>query len=137
MDRNKPTTIVIPMRNGLGAFVIDPDVVAGDVQISLDGGAFANVATAPVVRAGTALVEIALTAAETDAVEIVIRFLDADGNGNWSEVLVTENPSTVLSEVRKTPRGDTEREGGDAWRVNGSNYNTIAVGEREYDRTLG
>ena len=89
------------------------------------------------VRSGTPLVEVALTAVQTDADEIVIRFLDADGNGNWVEVFITENPSTVLSEVRKTPRGATEREGGEAWRVNGSNYNTIAVGEREYDRTLG
>jgi hypothetical protein len=53
--------------------------VAGDVKISKDGGAFANIATPPstVTLAGSAAWSWTLSAAETEATEIVIQVIDA------------------------------------------------------------
>jgi hypothetical protein len=52
--------------------------VAGDVKISKDGGAFANIATLPgnVTLAGSAAWTWTLSAAETEATEIVIQVVD-------------------------------------------------------------
>jgi len=52
---------------------------AGDVKISKDGGAFANIATLPstVTLAGSAAWSWTLSAAETEATEIVIQIIDA------------------------------------------------------------
>ena len=52
---------------------------AGDVKISKDGGAFANIATPPstVTLAGSAAWSWTLSAAETEATEIVIQVIDA------------------------------------------------------------
>jgi len=53
--------------------------IAGDVKISKDGGAFANIATLPstVTLAGSAAWSWTLSAAETEATEIVIQIIDA------------------------------------------------------------
>jgi hypothetical protein len=53
--------------------------VATDVKISKDGGAFANIATLPstVTLAGSAAWSWTLSAAETEATEIVIQVIDA------------------------------------------------------------
>jgi len=54
--------------------------VAGDVKISKDGGAFANIATLPstVTLSGSAAWTWTLSAAETEATEIVIQVIDQD-----------------------------------------------------------
>ena len=54
--------------------------VAGDVKISKDGGAFANIATPPstVTLSGSAAWTWTLSAAETEATEIVIQVIDQD-----------------------------------------------------------
>ena len=54
--------------------------VAGDVKISKDGGAFANIATPPstVTLSGSAAWSWTLSAAETEATEIVIQVIDQD-----------------------------------------------------------
>jgi hypothetical protein len=54
--------------------------VAGDVKISKDGGAFANIATLPsfVSGAGVAALNWTLSAAETEATEVVIQVIDQD-----------------------------------------------------------
>jgi hypothetical protein len=53
---------------------------AGDVKISKDGGAFANIATLPstVTLSGSAAWSWTLSAAETEATEIVIQVIDQD-----------------------------------------------------------
>jgi hypothetical protein len=53
---------------------------AGDVKISKDGGAFANIATPPstVTLSGSAAWSWTLSAAETEATEIVIQVIDQD-----------------------------------------------------------
>jgi len=53
---------------------------AGDVKISKDGGAFANIATLPstVTLSGSAAWTWTLSAAETEATEVVIQVIDQD-----------------------------------------------------------
>ena len=64
--KNQPNIVSIPLRLPSGDFAIDPPVVAGDIQISLDGGAFANPAALPTVTAGSAIARVALSAAESN-----------------------------------------------------------------------
>jgi hypothetical protein len=67
------------------AYVATPTIVAGDIQISLDGGAFNNMATLPSeTPAASAQVQIPLSQAETNAVHIGIRGSDQAG-GEWED----------------------------------------------------
>lgn len=52
--------------------------VTGDVKISKDGGAFANLLTPPTFVSGSAAINWTLTAAEAEATEIVIQVIDQD-----------------------------------------------------------
>jgi hypothetical protein len=71
-----------------GAFQANPTLAAGDVKISLDGGAFANLNTLPAVTpAGGKAVKITLSQAETNADNIVILFSDAAG-AEWSDQMI-------------------------------------------------
>jgi hypothetical protein len=49
----------------------------GDVKVSKDGGAFANIATLPTFIASAAALNWTLSAAETEATEIVIQVIDS------------------------------------------------------------
>jgi hypothetical protein len=53
--------------------------VAGDVQISKDGGAFTNVGTLPARVGSTAIFSLTLSAAEMQASTIVVQLVDQDG----------------------------------------------------------
>jgi len=63
----------------------NPTLAAGDVKVSIDGGAFANIATLPVVTpaAGRA-VKVDLSAAEMNGDNIVVQFVDAAG-AEWCD----------------------------------------------------
>lgn len=73
-------------------FKSNPALAAGDVQISKDGGAFANITTLPIVTpaAGTS-VQVSLSATEMQAARVVVRFIDQTGPKEWEDlVLVIE-----------------------------------------------
>lgn len=53
--------------------------VAGDIQISKDGGAFANVTNLPTRIGSTPIFALDLTAAEMQATTIVVQIVDQDG----------------------------------------------------------
>lgn len=75
------------------AFKANPTLAAGDVKLSQDGGAFANLATLPVVEpAGGRNVKVALSASEMTADRVVVQFVDAAG-AEWDELLVTILPT--------------------------------------------
>lgn len=71
------------------AFQANPTLAAGDVKISLDGGAFNNLGTLPAVTpaAGKA-VKITLSQAETNGDNLVIVFSDAAG-AEWCDQVMT------------------------------------------------
>jgi hypothetical protein len=80
-----------------GGFKANPTLAAGDVKISLDGGAFANLNTLPAVTpaAGKA-VKVTLSQAETNADNLMIVFSDAAG-AEWCDKLV--NIHTVTKQL--------------------------------------
>ena len=59
------------------ALTADWTPAAGDVKVSKDGGAFANITTLPTFIASAAALNWTLSAAETEATEIVIQIIDA------------------------------------------------------------
>lgn len=66
-------------------FQVNPTLVAGDVMISIDDGAYNNLTTLPVVSpAGSETVKVALTAAEMNGDNIVVRFKDQAG-AEWCD----------------------------------------------------
>ena len=70
------------------SFQTNPTLATGDFKISKDGGAFANLATLPVViPAGGKSVRVVLSAAEMDADKIMIIGSDVAGD-EWLDVSV-------------------------------------------------
>jgi hypothetical protein len=72
-----------------GTYKANPTLATGDVKLSGDGGAFANLGTLPTVTpaAGKA-VKITLSQAETNYDNIVIMFSDAAG-AEWCDLLIS------------------------------------------------
>jgi hypothetical protein len=69
-------------------FQANPTLAAGDVQVSIDGGAFANLTTLPTVSpAAGRQVEISLSAAEMNGDVIGVLFHDAAGD-EWQDLYV-------------------------------------------------
>lgn len=66
----------------------NPTLAAGDVQISKDGGAFANLTTLPAVTpaAGRA-VKVDLSATEMTADQVMVQFVDAAG-AEWDDLII-------------------------------------------------
>jgi hypothetical protein len=83
-------------RTASGQWQSNPTLAAGDVKVSLDGGALANLATLPAVTpAASKLVKITLSQAETNADNIAIIFSDAAG-AEWCDLTV--NLQTVAKQ---------------------------------------
>lgn len=59
------------------ALTADWTPAAGDVKVSKDGGAFANIATLPTFIASAAALNWTLSAAECEATEVVIQVIDS------------------------------------------------------------
>lgn len=59
------------------ALTADWTPATGDVKVSKDGGAFANIATLPTFIASAAALNWTLSAAETEATEVVIQVIDS------------------------------------------------------------
>jgi hypothetical protein len=68
-----------------GAFQSNPTLASGDVKVSKDGGALANLATLPAVTpASSKLVKVSLSATEMNADDVAIVFSDAAG-AEWCD----------------------------------------------------
>lgn len=74
----------------LGGFKVNPTIAAGDFQRSIGGGAYANLATLPVVEPASSIsVKVSLSAAEMNASngKTTIKVIDVAG-GEWDDVFV-------------------------------------------------
>ena len=89
-----------------------PTLASGDFKISKDGGAFANLATLPTVTpSGGTAVQIALSATEMTADNVVITAIDAAG-AEWCDQLIsfeTKDPSFanfafIMRDTAGTPK---------------------------------
>lgn len=70
----------------------NPTIVAGDVKISIDGGAFVNLATLPTVTpAGGVSVKMPLSSAEMQGRKIFVQFIDQTATKEWADqtILIT------------------------------------------------
>lgn len=67
-------------------FIVNPTIAAGDFKLSVDGGAFGNLATLPVVTpAGSSAVKVNLSASEMAGDKMVIEGKDAVGE-QWGDL---------------------------------------------------
>lgn len=74
---------------GTDDYKANPTLAAGDVQVSKDGGAFANLATIPAVTpASGRAVRVALSATEMQAARLVIQFVDQTSPKEWADQFV-------------------------------------------------
>lgn len=65
----------------------NPTLAAGDVKVSIDEGAFANITTLPTIAPSSGRnVKVALTAAEMNGNRIVVQFVDASG-AEWCDLV--------------------------------------------------
>lgn len=73
-----------------GSFKANPTLASGDVKISKDDGAFANLATLPsVAPASGVAVKFALTGTEMTADKVVITFIDQTSPKEWGDLVIT------------------------------------------------
>lgn len=73
--------------------------IAGDVTISKDGGAFANVGTLPSRLGSTPLYELTLTATEMQATEINVILRDAAGGPLWRDCHLQVKTKLLLGQI--------------------------------------
>lgn len=76
------------------AFQANPTLAAGDVKVSIDNGALANLATLPTVTpAAGKIVKVSLSAAEMNGANIQVVFSDAAG-AEWDDLIINIQTST-------------------------------------------
>lgn len=69
-----------------GSFKANPTLAAGDVKISKDGGAFANLASLPTVSPASGVgVVVTLSATEMTADYVLITFIDQTATKEWAD----------------------------------------------------
>jgi hypothetical protein len=69
-----------------GNFKSNPTLAAGDVKISKDGGALANLTTLPTVApASSVLVTVSLSATEMNADVVSVVFIDQTSPKEWAD----------------------------------------------------
>lgn len=79
--------ISLPSQANSAIFHANPTLASGDVKISKDGGAFANLTNLPTVTpASGKRVEVSLTSTEMNADRITVIFSDQAGD-EWSDVV--------------------------------------------------
>lgn len=107
--KNTAFTFAIGLGSRLArpAFQAAPTLAAGDFKVSIDGGAFTNLATLPTVTpAGGTRVQIALSAAEMNGDNIMVQCIDAAG-GEWDDVIITFDLSARNADDLATPTNIT------------------------------
>lgn len=79
------TWVSLVSRASRPQFQVNPTLAAGDVKVSKDGGALANLTTLPVVTpAASAIVQVDLSATEMTADVVTVVFSDAAG-AEWDD----------------------------------------------------
>jgi len=81
------------------ALTADWTPIAGDVKVILDGGAAADITTLPTFISGTGILQWTLSAAETNATEIVVQVIDQGTKTIQDQVFIFRTPdySTLTS----------------------------------------
>jgi hypothetical protein len=73
-----------------GNFKSNPTLAAGDVKVSKDGGALANLNTLPsVAPASSVLVTLLLSATEMTADMVSVVFIDQTNPKEWADLVIS------------------------------------------------
>jgi hypothetical protein len=77
------------------AFRANPTIAAGDFQVSIDGGAYNNLTTLPVVTPAASIsIMISLSAAEMNGNRITVKCIDAAG-AEWDSEFIIIRPISL------------------------------------------
>lgn len=88
--------IALPSQANSNIFQIDPTIASGDFKIKDSGGVLQNLTNLPVVSpAGSPIVKITLTAAETNLDKITLWAHD-QADSEWADQLITFDTATGL-----------------------------------------
>lgn len=93
----------LPSKADSGNYQVDPTLAAGDVQVSKDGGALANISILPTVPvAGCSMVKVQLSGTEMTADNVTLLFKDVAGD-EWGDVTVNIQTSVnILDDLSAT-----------------------------------
>jgi hypothetical protein len=90
-----------------GQFQANPTLAAGDVKISKDGGALANLTTLPAVTpAGGKMVKVTVSSTEMTADNVTLVFSDAAG-AEWDDVIINIQTAAQQIDDLATPTNIT------------------------------
>ena len=79
-----------------GIFKANPTLTAGDVKVSKDNGALANLTNLPTVNpASGKIVDVALTTTEMNADKVTVIFSDQTSTPEWCDYAVTILPQSA------------------------------------------
>lgn len=81
-------------------------IASGDITVSKDGGAFANITTLPTEIGTSGVLPVALSATEMNADRVTVRFHDAAGD-EWQDALVTVYTAAQTLDTTDTAIDDT------------------------------
>lgn len=86
-----------------GAYKANPTLAAGDVKVSIDGGAFNNLTTLPTVTPAAGIaVKVALSASEMTGDNIFVQFIDQTSPKEWADYAFTIQTVAGAWNVGKT-----------------------------------
>jgi hypothetical protein len=111
-----------------GDFIADPTLEAGDVQVSKDGGAWANIGTLPSASpAASTAVQLTISATEAACKILRVRFIDQTTPKEWADieyVLFThgDDNAYIITELNSL--------GNNIFTIKGTQYNTLYAGEQ-------
>lgn len=77
-------------------FQANPTLAAGDVRISIDGGALANITVLPTAIGAGKILSVPLSAAEMNGNEIAVLFSDVAGN-EWQDAMIVISTEIALN----------------------------------------
>lgn len=108
----------------------NPTLASGDVKISKDGAAFANISTLPTVTpTGGVRVEIEISATEAQCHELMIRFVDQTATAEWEEqtIICRANDERIGMLALNRPAGFQERSGIVSQQITRSGYPSYVI----------
>lgn len=100
--KNQPYEYSVELadRAGPGKFLANPPIIAGDFKFSLDGSAFANLATLPVVDpSGSTSVKIVWSADEMNGSKCTVIGSQQTGD-DWDDIAITVDIPTTTIELQ-------------------------------------
>jgi len=90
--------VALEPRGAADQILLNPTLAAGDVQVKVDDGSFANLATLPTVTpAASGNVKVSLSAAEMNGTRIAVRFRDVAG-AEWKDLFWATRTSAVAQD---------------------------------------